>query len=45
MGIENAIFSHKDGGRSVTACSPEYDAARKISPPELAPKAESPQEG
>ena len=32
-------------GECVTACPPEYDAVRKVSPPELAPKIERPQEG
>lgn len=32
-------------GECVTACPAEYDAVRKVSPPELAPKVERPQEG
>jgi NADH-quinone oxidoreductase subunit F len=32
-------------GECVAACPPEYDAVKKVSPPELAPKIERPQEG
>ena len=32
-------------GECVAACPPEYDAVRKVSPPELAPKIERPKEG
>jgi NADH-quinone oxidoreductase subunit F len=31
-------------GECMTACPPEYDAVRKVSPPELAPKIERPKE-
>jgi NADH-quinone oxidoreductase subunit F len=32
-------------GECMTACPPEYDAVRKVSPPELAPRIERPKEG
>jgi len=32
-------------GECMTACPSEYDAVRKVSPPELAPKIERPEEG
>lgn len=32
-------------GECMTACPPEYDAVRKVSPPELAPRVERPKEG
>ena len=32
-------------GECMASCPPEYDAVRKVSPPELAPKIERPQEG
>lgn len=32
-------------GECMSACPPDYDAVRKVSPPELAPKIERPKEG
>ncbi len=32
-------------GECMSSCPPEYDAVRKVSPPELAPKIERPEEG
>ncbi len=32
-------------GECMTACPPEYDAVRKVSPPELAPRIERPKDG
>ena len=32
-------------GECMSSCPPEYDAVRKVSPPELAPKIERPKEG
>lgn len=32
-------------GECMTACPPEYDAVRKVSPPELAPQIERPKDG
>ncbi len=32
-------------GECMSACPPEYDAVRKVSPPELAPKIERPEDG
>ena len=52
-----AIFTTKDRkkavdqtlcvkcGECMVSCPPEYDAVRKVSPPELAPKIERPKEG